>query len=1041
MQDVIPIKSLTDNPTFDIVLDTIERNKQIIVFVGSKSSAEKTAEEIAQYIKKNKIAVPHDCKPLSEQILHTLSKPTKQCERESRCVEQSIAFHHAGLLQKQKTAIENGFRDGIIKCICCTPTLCLAKDTNLWHGLKETPVSVYNSNNALFVLDKNKFVPICPTLIQKMENNASLIEITSVAGYSIRITPKHKMLIKRGGKRKLIPAKNVKEGDKIATIGKINLSAWTKPLLSDFVKDNNLPVIDQELDSAFLYFIGAMLGDGYSGAEIINDFIKYKGSPCIVGKDDEIFIKIEEFCKQLNISCKRKKSLSGVPQLILGKNKWFREFLVRTGVEKGEKKHISEKIINMSRDNCVWLLRGLFDTDGWVEKKQGGIGFCNISEKLVKQIQKLLLLFGIVSHIRKRPASIMKIYEKEYKTKPCFELTIVQKKCIIDFYRFIGFFVKRKQEVLLEKISKIASNLHYVFCNHCNYKIYRDIFSGRNSEQKKWGAEKKAVIMLLGKKGELGSKEIQKRLGFIGRKKELRLNHHYQLIHKQRRGTRSISEWYWSLNNLGQWIYENILTKEKNIVEFFKRRNCPLCNQELSWIIKKGWRASDFDEEIFWDIVRKVESKNVETEVYDVVLPSRPENDHLFVAEGFIVHNSMGVDLPAYRTIIRDLKRFSKNWGQTSISVLEYHQMAGRAGRPGKDTRGEAITIAKTEAEKDAIYEEFVTGEVEDIYSKLAVEPVLRTYLLSLIATEQVRSKQQIVEFFSKTFWAFQYKDMQRLEKIINKMLALLEDFEFVESNKGDFTTALEYANESYKATTVGKRVAELYLDPLTAHKVIEGMKQATQKSLFCSFTLLHLFCVQLEVRPLLNVKKAEYEDIEKQLLQFAEQLLVDAPTEYDGEYDEFLKSIKTALFFETWIQEATEEELLKKFDVRPGELYAKKERLDWLIYAAAELAKLLQLRTMEKEFQKLRIRVEQGVKEELFVLLKFEGVGRVRARKLYDNKIKDVGDVKKIDLVALTQLLGPALAVSLKKQVGIDVQKIPVKENKRKGQISLMDY
>jgi helicase len=364
--------------------------------------------------------------------------------------------------------------------------------------------------------------------------------------------------------------------------------------------------------------------------------------------------------------------------------------------------------------------------------------------------------------------------------------------------------------------------------------------------------------------------------------------------------------------------------------------------------------------------------------------------------------------------------------------------MAGRAGRPGKDTRGEAITLAKTEAEKEAIYEEFITADVEEIYSKLAVEPVLRMYVLSLIATEHVRTKKQIIDFFSKTFWAFQYKDMQKLEAIINKMLGLLEEFAFIESNKGEFTTAIDYANESYIATAVGKRVAELYLDPLTAHALIEGMKCAKT---FSTFSLLQLMCSQLELRPLLNVRKSEYEDIEQQLILHTEELLTDAPTAYDSDYDEFLKSIKTTLFFETWIQEATEEELLLKFDVRPGELYAKKERLDWLIYAAAELAKLLQSRTVEKELQKLRIRVEQGVKEELFTLLKFEGIGRVRARKLYDNKIKDTGDIKKADMITLTSILGPSLTVSLKKQVGIDVEKLPVKENKRKGQISLMDY
>ena len=161
----------------------------------------------------------------------------------------------------------------------------------------------------------------------------------------------------------------------------------------------------------------------------------------------------------------------------------------------------------------------------------------------------------------------------------------------------------------------------------------------------------------------------------------------------------------------------------------------------------------------------------------------------------------------------------------------------------------------------------------------------------------------------------------------------------------------------------------------------------------------------------------------------------------YDPEYDEFLKSIKTAKFFEAWINEFGEEELLRQFEVRPGELHAKKDRGDWSLYACVELAKLLQYHDLEKEFQKLRFRVQEGVKEELFALLRLEGIGRVRARKMYDNKIKDLGAVKDVDITTLTQLLGPKIAVSVKKQVGITVDKIPVKENKRKGQISLMDY
>ncbi len=399
---------------------------------------------------------------------------------------------------------------------------------------------------------------------------------------------------------------------------------------------------------------------------------------------------------------------------------------------------------------------------------------------------------------------------------------------------------------------------------------------------------------------------------------------------------------------------------------------------------------------------------------------------------------AMGVDLPAYRTIIRDLRRFSPHWGSVSIPVLEYHQMAGRAGRPGKDTQGEAITIAKTTAEKDAIYEGYIVGEVEDIYSKLAVEPVLRTYLLSMIATGFVATKQQIMEFFTKTFWAHQYHDMAKLEAIISRMLQCLVQWEFLQTNQSAFSSAAELDTEKYEATRLGKRVVELYLDPLTAHHLVDAFGKVSQQ--ISSFPLFHLLIMQLELRPLLRIKTKEYSVVEELLTQWADKLLCSEPATFDPEYDDFLQSIKTTHLFQRWIEEASEEILLKEFAIRPGELHTKKERLLWLLYGTAELAKIRQFYALEKEFRKLHVRVRYGVKEELLSLLRLQGIGRARARMLYTHHIKDLGDVRKTDLEMLAGLVGKAVAISIKKQVGVP----PTDENEKKmkeGQKGLMDF
>jgi helicase len=371
-----------------------------------------------------------------------------------------------------------------------------------------------------------------------------------------------------------------------------------------------------------------------------------------------------------------------------------------------------------------------------------------------------------------------------------------------------------------------------------------------------------------------------------------------------------------------------------------------------------------------------------------------------------------GVDLPAFRTIIRDVKRYSGQ-GMVNIPVLEFLQMAGRAGRPSFDPYGEAIVVASTEGERDALFEKYVRGFPEDIYSKLAVEPVLRTYVLSLIASQVVKTHAQVMEFFGRTFWAHQFKDMGKLEKVIDKMLKLLQDWEFIQN-----------IEDSYRATILGKRIAELYIDPLTAHQFVIGIERASgMKPRPMSW--LHLIGMTLEMRPHLRVKAREYDEIQGELAKEGAHLLALEPSMFDPEYEEYLHGFKTALMLQDWIEEKDEEYLLEHYDVRPGETRAKLNTGDWLLYALGEVARIRQRMELLKDVQKMRFRLRYGVKEELLSLLKLEGIGRVRARVLFRAGVKDLGGIRSAQLGQLEQLLGRKLAASVKKQVGEDVPEL----------------
>ncbi len=368
-----------------------------------------------------------------------------------------------------------------------------------------------------------------------------------------------------------------------------------------------------------------------------------------------------------------------------------------------------------------------------------------------------------------------------------------------------------------------------------------------------------------------------------------------------------------------------------------------------------------------------------------------------------------GLDLPAYRAIIRDLKRYG-NHGMDWIPVLEYLQMSGRAGRPKFDTEGQAIAVAGND--RDEIHKRYILGEPESIYSKIAVEPALRTYLLSLIATKFVKTRKEIFEFFSQTFWAHQFKDMEKLETILWKILRQLEEWGFVKP-RDDFQSANELGEEMVNATLIGKRIAELYLDPLTAYHLITCMKKSLVEE---PFPYLLMITSTLEMRPQLRAGTRDFDDLNEVLARNEGKLLQEEPSMYEEDYGEFMNALKTACFINEWIEEKDEEYLLEKFKVRPGEIHAKLEVSDWLIYSSIELSRLIRHPT--KELVKLRLRVKYGAKEELMPLLRLKGIGRVRARKLYNNKITSIGELKKADFGFLGLLIGAKTAMDIRRQI-----------------------
>ncbi|RLE84756.1 MAG: hypothetical protein DRJ39_02625 [Thermoprotei archaeon] len=372
-----------------------------------------------------------------------------------------------------------------------------------------------------------------------------------------------------------------------------------------------------------------------------------------------------------------------------------------------------------------------------------------------------------------------------------------------------------------------------------------------------------------------------------------------------------------------------------------------------------------------------------------------------------------GVNLPARRVIIADYRRYNPELGFFEpIPVLEYKQMAGRAGRPQYDRYGEAVLIARSIEELDYLMENYVFAKPERIHSQLASEKILRTHVLASIASDYAKTELDLLNLLKLTFYAYQF-EIENLQSIIRRNL------EYLYSNN-----LIKLLDGMFESTSLGSRVSQLYIDTDTAILIIKGLKK---RPIATPFAYLHLIALTEDI-PKLHVRKREVEKYENILELRGGELLIEEPLDED-EYALYLSSIKTAKLLEDWINEVLDDQLIIEYDVGPGDIYSITQTAEWLVYSASELAKETGLYSHIARLLELRQRVKHGVKPELLELIKIRGIGRVRARILYENGFKSIEDLRKASLKELSKLplIGPKLAKSIKEYIDGAIKEIVI--------------
>ena len=312
-----------------------------------------------------------------------------------------------------------------------------------------------------------------------------------------------------------------------------------------------------------------------------------------------------------------------------------------------------------------------------------------------------------------------------------------------------------------------------------------------------------------------------------------------------------------------------------------------------------------------------------------------------------------GVNLPARTVVVRDMSRFMDGYSQY-VKKIEILQMLGRAGRPGYDTEGRALIYASTDSAVEKA-QEYLSGEPEPIISIFGGRRALQMNVLALVSTGIAKNLEEVKKFFGSTFFGQQnvisdiYADLERT-------LGFLVSEDFVRERMGN-----------YEATTFGKTVSDLYIEPKTALILREYFEKphSIDLALFyiCRTPDMINFSTRTGDMPYIS--------------DFLEEIEV-----FDDDDDNY-SAAKTAIVLKNWIDEVPIIDITEKFNIGPGDVQSKIASADWISYSLSRLAELFKPE-IRGELERLNIRIKEGIKEDVLSLITIPNIGRVRARRLH---------------------------------------------------------
>lgn len=492
-------------------------------------------------------------------------------------------------------------------------------------------------------------------------NKKELVEVKVENGndFSIKVTPEHPFFILRNGVVTQVRADALTENDFIALPRQIEIEG-SQINLSEEIKNFNLEAKGDKRTKAINFpfflnpelaeFLGYVMGDGHIGKRYIE----------IVTEDQEIIERVIYLSKSLfnlKVSPKRDLRTKKMVKLALNSTKLVKVlsfFSLKPG-KKGRKLMVPKEILKSDNEVIRSFIRAYFDCDSYATKNRRSIELTSESNILIKQMNLLLNRFNIASAISKK--LIKGVY---------YWRLVIKSKSAELYADKIGYLIKRKQKIA-DTYEKIGEGQG---CGDQEMlplgKILKEI---REKLGFSIGEIQEVAVFSYGRYEESG---------FISREHLGRLINYY----KSRKG-----RFFQILNSIleKEDVYK-IYSKEviNGLTLFLEKQGVIHKEGKNISLTESGGKAiqlinsSDLTEtlknlefisesSVFWTPVKEIKDiTNDKGVVYDLTI----EDNHSFIAEGFIVHNTT--------TIAKIGNYFAKRGNKVALVGLDVHRPAAK---------------------------------------------------------------------------------------------------------------------------------------------------------------------------------------------------------------------------------------------------------------------------------------------------------------------------------------------------------------------------